>query len=282
MSELWDVYDINKKKTGRTAKRDEYQLKEGEYHIVVTGVIINSKNEILMSKRAEHKIYGLKWECNSGSALAGETSLEAVIRELKEELGIEFTKKEAIFLKEIRSDELPPDFKDIWVFRRDINIKDITFLDKEAIEAKWVTIDEFIKKCENNETVPTINFTKEDYNKALELKQRESYSYIGKTVKVKIDRPLGGKHPKHGFLYPVNYGFVPNTISEDGEELDCYVLGIDKPIHEFEGRCIAVIHRTNDDDDKLIIVPEDKNYSDEEIRKLTYFQEQYFESEIIR
>ena len=282
MSELLDIYDINKKKTGRTAKRDVYQLKEGEYHIVVTGVIINSKNEILISKRAEHKKYGLKWECNGGSVLAGETSLQAVIRELKEELGIEFTKKEAIFLKEIRSDELPSDFKDIWLFRRDINIKDITFPDKEAIDAKWVTIDEFIKMCKNNEIVPTIDFEIEDYNKALELKQRESYSYIGKTVKVKIDRPLGSKHPKHGFLYPINYGFVPNTISEDGEELDCYVLGIDEPIGEFEGRCIAVIHRTNDDDDKLIIVPEGKNYSDEEIRKLTYFQEQYFESEIIR
>ena len=80
----------------------------------------------------------------------------------------------------------------------------------------------------------------------------------------------------------MNYGFVPNTISGDGEELDCYVWGIDKPIDNFEGKCIAVIHRTNDNDDKLIVVPEGKNYTDEEIRKLTNFQEQYFESEIIR
>ena len=80
----------------------------------------------------------------------------------------------------------------------------------------------------------------------------------------------------------MNYGFVPNTISGDGEELDCYVLGIDKPIDNFEGKCIAVIHRTNDNDDKLIVVPEGKNYTDEEIRELTNFQEQYFESEIIK
>lgn len=53
-------------------------------------------------------------------------------------------------------------------------------------------------------------------------------------------------------------------------------------IESFEGKCIAVIHRTNDNDDKLIVVPEGKNYIDEEIRKLTNFQEQYFESEIIR
>ena len=53
-------------------------------------------------------------------------------------------------------------------------------------------------------------------------------------------------------------------------------------IESFEGKCIAVIHRTNDNDDKLIVVPEGKNYTDGEIRKLTDFQEQYFESEIIR
>ena len=282
MSELWDIYDINKKKIGRTAERDVYQFKEGEYHIVVTGIIINSKNEILISKRAKHKKFGLMWECSGGSILAGETSLEGVIRELKEELGIEFSKKEAIFLKEIRRDKLPPDFKDLWLFRRDIDKREITFPDGESIDAKWVTIDEFVKMYENKEIVPTIDFGIEEYYKALSLKQIESYKYIGNIVQVKIDRPLNSKHPKYGFVYPVNYGFVPNTISEDGEELDCYVLGVNKMIESFEGKCIAVIHRTNDNDDKLIVVPEGKNYTDEEIRKLTNFQEQYFESEIIR
>lgn len=282
MAELWDIYDINKKKTGRTAERGVYQFKEREYHIVVTGIIINSKNEILISKRAEHKKFGLMWECNGGSILAGETSLEGIIRELKEELGIEFSKKEAIFLKGIRRDKLPPDFKDLWLFRRDIDKTEITFPDGESIDAKWVTIDEFVKMYENKEIVPTIDFGIEEYYKALDLKQIESYKYIGNIVQVKIDRPLNSKHPKYGFLYPVNYGFVPNTISEDGEELDCYVLGVNKVIESFEGKCIAVLHRTNDSDDKLIVVPKEKNYTDEEIRKLTSFQEQYFESEIIR
>ena len=101
-------------------------------------------------------------------------------------------------------------------------------------------------------------------------------------MKVTIDRPLGSKHPKHGFIYPVNYGYVPNTISGDGEELDCYILGIYEPIETFKGKCIAIIHRLNDNDDKLIIVPENKSFSNNEIRVLTDFQEQYFESEILR
>ena len=109
-----------------------------------------------------------------------------------------------------------------------------------------------------------------------------SIDYIGKTVNVNIDRPLGSKHPKHGFIYPVNYGYVPHTISGDGEELDCYVLGVFEPIKNFSGRCIAVIHRTNDNDDKLIVVPEGIDYSDDAIKALTEFQERFFESKIKR
>ena len=66
MAEFWDIYDKNKNKTGRVAERDVYKFKEGEYHIVVTGIIVNSKNEILISKRAEFKKYGGMWECNGG------------------------------------------------------------------------------------------------------------------------------------------------------------------------------------------------------------------------
>lgn len=106
--------------------------------------------------------------------------------------------------------------------------------------------------------------------------------YLGEKITVKIDRPLGSKHPKWGFTYPINYGFLPNTISGDGEELDVYILGVEKPLAEFTGICIAIIHRTNDDDDKLVLALEGKNFTDTEIRTATEFQEKYFRSEIIR
>ena len=106
--------------------------------------------------------------------------------------------------------------------------------------------------------------------------------YIGKIIYIKIDRPFGSKHPKHRFIYPVNYGFIPNTISGDGEELDCYLLGVFEPVEYYKGKCIAIIHRTNDNDDKLIIVPNGKNYSDDAINALVEFQERYFEHTIIR
>ena len=106
--------------------------------------------------------------------------------------------------------------------------------------------------------------------------------YLGKIVIVKIDRKMGSIHPKWGFVYPVNYGYIPDTVSGDGEEIDAYVLGVFEPIENFEGIVTAIIHRINDDDDKLIVTKQGVNYTDEQIIALTQFQERFFEHEIIR
>lgn len=106
--------------------------------------------------------------------------------------------------------------------------------------------------------------------------------FLHKTVTVQIDRPLGSPHPKHNYIYPLNYGYLTNTISPDGEELDAYVLGVFEPVSSFTGYVAAIIHRTDDNDDKLVVVPNSKNYSDKQIEALTEFQERFFKSEIIR
>jgi inorganic pyrophosphatase len=106
--------------------------------------------------------------------------------------------------------------------------------------------------------------------------------FIGQTVTVEMDRPMGSKHPKWGFIYPINYGEIPETEAPDGAAVDAYVLGVFEPQDEFSGKCIAVIHRTDNDDDKLIVVPEDKVYSDEQILALTEFQERYFSPTVLR
>ena len=106
--------------------------------------------------------------------------------------------------------------------------------------------------------------------------------YLGKELNIVIDRELGSKHLEYGFIYPVNYGYVPDTTSGDGEELDCYLLGVFEPVKTFKGKCIAIIHRVDDDDDKLIIVSKNKEYSDDAINALVEFQERYFEHIIVR
>ena len=104
---------------------------------------------------------------------------------------------------------------------------------------------------------------------------------LGHTVKVIVDRPLGSRHPNHpDILYPVNYGYIPNTIAPDGEEQDAYILGVSAPIKEFTGMVIAIIHRQNDVEDKWVVAPDGMSFTKEEIMDLVFFQEQYFHTEI--
>ncbi|MFA6322806.1 MAG: inorganic diphosphatase [Candidatus Buchananbacteria bacterium] len=114
------------------------------------------------------------------------------------------------------------------------------------------------------------------------MNESESKVWLRKKVKVLIDRALGTVHPKYeDMIYPVNYGFVPNTISEiDHEEIDAYVLGPTEPLAEFEGEVIAVIEREGDE--IKLLVSDGRDFSDDEIRRLTDFQEKFFKSVIIR
>ena len=105
---------------------------------------------------------------------------------------------------------------------------------------------------------------------------------LGNFVRVIVDRPLGSHHPNyHDLVYKVNYGYVEDIIAPDGEEQDVYILGVDKPIKEFSGKIIAIVHRLNDVEDKWIVAPEDAHYTKEEIIEQIEFQEKYFKYEII-
>mgnify|MGYP006287804211 CR=1 FL=1 len=109
----------------------------------------------------------------------------------------------------------------------------------------------------------------------------DAQRFLGRVVSLTIDRPLGSRHPEWGFVYPVNYGFVPGTTSGDGEPLDAYVLGVFEPLEAFTGRCIAVVHRLDEDDDKLVLAPEGRDYTREQIAALTEFQERFFQSTVL-
>lgn len=104
--------------------------------------------------------------------------------------------------------------------------------------------------------------------------------YLGKTVTILIDQPFGTYYKDT--KYELNYGYIPNTTAPDGEGLDAYYLSSTRPLKEVTGKCIAIIHRLEDDDDKLILVKEGENYTNEEIEKLVNFREKYFKHTIIR
>ncbi len=104
---------------------------------------------------------------------------------------------------------------------------------------------------------------------------------IEKIVMVTVDRPLGSFHPEFpNMYYPINYGYIEGTIAADGEEEDAYILGVSQPIKKFTGRIIAIINRKDDNEHKWVVAPEGVMFTIEEIRELTLFQEQYFQSDI--
>ena len=105
---------------------------------------------------------------------------------------------------------------------------------------------------------------------------------LGKTVTVTIDRPLGSRHPRYpDLLYPINYGYIAGIMGGDGEEQDAYLLGVSEPVKAFTGKVIAIIHRTDDVEDKWVVCPEGQTFTKEEILAQVHFQEQYFQSEIV-
>lgn len=115
-------------------------------------------------------------------------------------------------------------------------------------------------------------------SKSLELAKQ----FLGKEVEVVFDRPLGSKHPKYGFTYEVNYGYLEGVKAPDGEDLDAYFLGTDQSLDKTKGIVKAIVHRLDNDDDKLVVMPDTISMTDNEISAAVNFQEQWFKHEIIR
>ena len=107
-------------------------------------------------------------------------------------------------------------------------------------------------------------------------------SFLGKTVHIEIDRPIGYVHKKetYALTYPINYGYIPDVLGGDGEEMDVYLLGVDISVDEFDAHIIAIVHRENDVEDKLVGVPQGVVFTKEEIAAAVHFQEQYYCSHI--
>ncbi len=107
-------------------------------------------------------------------------------------------------------------------------------------------------------------------------------SYLGKTVDIIIDRPIGYVHKKENYTltYPINYGYIPGVLGGDGEELDVYLLGVDKPVNEYSAKIIGIVYRKNDIEDKLIAAPEDMIFNQAQIAESIHFQEQYYNTKI--
>ena len=139
--ELWDIYDANRRPTGRTHRRGD-PIPPGDYHLVVH-VWIRSGEKYFITRRApEKEVAPLIWEVTGGSALAGEDSLAAALREVKEETGITLRPENGVVFQSLRREGRFSDFADIWLFRQEISLEEFIPQPGETIDAKLATPDE--------------------------------------------------------------------------------------------------------------------------------------------
>lgn len=149
--ELWDIYDKNRNKTGKTIKRGE-RLKQGEYHLIVHIWIKNSNNEFLIQQRSEKVKNPLVWSTTGGSAVAGEDSFTAALREVKEELGIDLTDKKGYLFEEgIYEEDNQQYLSDTYLYFIDIDIKDLKLQTEEVKQAKYEKMSKIKEMMANDE-----------------------------------------------------------------------------------------------------------------------------------
>ncbi len=144
--EYWDIYDKNKQLTGRTMKRNDWILKDDEYHLSVLGVLRTTDGRFLITKRIETKHWAPGWwEVSGGGVMAGETSEEAVVREVKEETGIDVLGAEGGFVFSYHRENPGQGdnyFVDIYRFTLDFDESDVKIQTSEATDFKLATLDE--------------------------------------------------------------------------------------------------------------------------------------------
>ncbi len=159
MAEKLDVYNTEKKRTGKVIERKQgVTLNNGEYIISVQCWIVNSEGKILLTQRNLNKNNGGKWEPTGGLVVSGETSKQGIKRELKEEIGLDIEEDKIRLIKEIvEENEKLNFFRDIYLIKEDINLDELSFND-EVIDAKYVTIEEFSKMIENNESFEWLKY----------------------------------------------------------------------------------------------------------------------------
>ncbi len=155
--ERWDIYDKDRHLTGRTHVRGT-PLAPGDYHLVVHIWIRNDAGQYLISKRSPDKDWMPNlWEPTGGGVVAGEDSEAAALRETREELGVELDPLDGRMIRSL-APEGDDAFCDIWLFHREVDLKDVVFQEGETVDAMWVTADDIRRMKADGSFVPVFSY----------------------------------------------------------------------------------------------------------------------------
>lgn len=159
MTEYWDLYDADRKPLGRTIKRGD-AFAEGEYYVCCEIWIRNPEGQFLMTQRHPDKKAGGLWEFTGGGVLAGETTKQAAVREVQEELGLRIDESELSLLEVYRHKNY---FMDIYIVYKNVDVKTLVLQEKEVVDAKWVAHEELLKMAEEKQMVRSVGLRYQTY-----------------------------------------------------------------------------------------------------------------------
>ena len=148
--ELWDVYDENRRPTGRLHPRGQ-ELAEGDYHLVIHVWLRDSQGRYLLTKRSPNKGYGGMWESPGGAAQAGDDSLSACLREIKEETGLTLDPACGKIIKTYQEDHF---ICDVWLFHQDFALEDVVLQPGETCDKRYATREEILEMHAEGRFVP--------------------------------------------------------------------------------------------------------------------------------
>ena len=148
--ELWDVYDENRNPTGRLHRRGDY-LAPGEYHLVVDVWVRDDSGRFLLTKRSPNKGFPNLWECAGGSALAGDDSLTAALREVREETGLTLLPENGTLVISRRGRNY---FRDVWLFRQDFRLADVQLQEGETCDKMTASVPDILRLRDEGILVP--------------------------------------------------------------------------------------------------------------------------------
>ena len=180
--ELINIYDNKRKNTKKIVERYNYKTKDNEFSLSVQIWIMNDNGEILLTKRANKLTYPFLWECTEGVVDAGETSLDAAIREVKEEIGIDIFPNEIVKLK-IDEEKEYPKYTDVYLCKKNSLANDILLQKDECTDFKFVDENIYNNMCKNNEIVPHLNYFYDIYRKNQKYINSQNMIYIDNTKK---------------------------------------------------------------------------------------------------
>lgn len=148
--EMWDVYDKDRNLTGRKHRRGDF-LAKGDYHLTVHVWMQNSRGEFLITKRSPNKGFPNMWESTGGSALAGDDSLAAALREVREETGLKLQPENGRCVITYWGDDY---ITDVWLFRQDFDLNDVVLLEGETCDKMYASKEEILRMLEHGSFIP--------------------------------------------------------------------------------------------------------------------------------